>query len=668
MQISSYEEGIMPDQADKLFLNGVVVTMDANWRVIEHGAVAVRGSDIIAVGASEQLAAEYPEAEMIDCAGCAILPGLINGHAHIPMSLLRGLVADIQLDVWLFGYMFPVESTFVDEDFCYVGSMLSCAEMIRGGTTTFVDMYYFEDQVARAADETGMRAICGQTVMRMPTPDAPSYEDGLSRARRFVEEWHRHGRVIPTIAPHAPYTCTDEIYREAVALCREYGVPLVTHLSETAREVVESRQQRGMTPIAYAQSMGAFEVHCIGAHCIHATEDDILLLARHGAGAVPCPSSNLKLASGVGPYQRFIEAGVKTGLGTDGPASNDDQDMWAEIHLAALLPKGLSGDPTVVPAREALALATSRGAQAVGLEKIIGSLVPGKRADITVVELGQLHSAPRYRYANDVIYSYLVYTARNSDVRHTLVDGKFLLRDHELLTVDKASVLARAQAIADQIDAFLAQREDNLLSKIVAITGVTSTEIFEVQVKARIDNLDQVISKLSDPAITITKVSERTQHDTYFSFADPARGRIRLREDHRIDPGARLQPKYTMTLTEPAVHGEFPNAIMISRARYDATADRTVRFYREYFQPDRIASVEKHRRRWRILYQGKDFAVNVDELVNHDDSGPYVEIKSRTWSRSDAAEKAELIGALLQLFGVHESALIKQEYVDLKTI
>ncbi len=655
----------MLEQADMLFINGTVVTMDAGWNVIERGAVAVRGGAISAVGPTETLIAQYQADEVIDCAGCAILPGLINGHTHIPMSLLRGLVADIQLDVWLFGYMFPVESTFVDEEFCYVGSLLSCAEMIRGGTTTFCDMYFFEDQVARAADETGMRAICGQTVMRMPTPDAASYEDGIRRARRFVEQWSTHDRVIPTIAPHAPYTCTDEIYREAVALCREYGVPLVTHLSETAREVVESRQQRGMTPIAYVQSMGAFEVHCIGAHCIHATEDDILLMARHGAGAVPCPSSNLKLASGVGPYQRFIEAGVKTGLGTDGPASNDDQDMWTEIHLAALLPKGLSGDPTVVPAREALALATCWGAQAIGLEKIVGSLEPGKRADITVVEFGRLHSTPRYRYTNDAIYSYLVYTAHNSDVRHTMVDGRFLLRDHQLLTVDTEHVLMRAQAIADQIDLFLTQREDNLLSKIVAISGVKSIEIFEVQVKARISDSDQIIARLSDPAITITKSSERTQHDTYFSFSDPGRGRIRLREDHRLDPGARLQPKYTMTLTEPAVKGAYPNAVMSSRARYDAIADHTVRFYREYFQPDQITAVEKRRRRWRILYAGKDFAINVDELMNHEDPGPYLEIKSRTWSHSDAAEKVELIAALLRHFGVAESALIKQEYVEL---
>ncbi len=655
----------MPEQVDLLLCNGVVVTMDSAWRVIEGGAVAVRGRDIVAVGSTQELEAHYQAAEVIDCAGCVVLPGLINAHAHVPMSLLRGLAADIQLDVWLFGYMFPVEHTFVNPEFSYVGGLLACAEMIRGGTTTFVDMYYFEDQVARAADESGMRAICSQTVMRMPTPDAASYEEGLSRARHFVAEWRDHGRVIGTVAPHAPYTCTDEIYREAVAICREYGVPLNTHLSETAREVDESRQQRGMTPIAYAHSVGAFDVHCIGAHCIHATEEDIQLIYRHGAGVVPCPSSNLKLASGVGPYQRFLEVGVKTGLGTDGPASNDDQDMWTEIHLAALLPKGLSGDPTVVPAREALALATRRGAAAIGMETLIGTLEPGKRADLAIVELQHLHSTPRYRYATDVIYSYLVYMARNSDVRHTIVDGRFLMRDHVMLTVDEASIMQRAQEIADQIDSFLSQREENLLSKIVAISGVHSTEIFEVQVKARVKNVEQVLAQLNDPSITITKASERMQYDTYFSFADPKRGRIRLREDHRTDPGARLDAKYTITLTEPAVHGEYPNAIVVSRARYDARADRTVRFYREYFQPDRVTSIEKQRRRWRILYQGKDFAVNIDELRNHQHNEPFIEIKSRTWSRSDATEKATVIGELLRLFGIDESGLVNLEYVDL---
>jgi 5-methylthioadenosine/S-adenosylhomocysteine deaminase len=657
----------MSEAVDLLLINGAVVTMDADGSVFMDGAVAIRGRAIVAVGPSDELARRYTAGETRDCRGCAIIPGLINAHAHVPMSLLRGLVADQQLDVWLFGYMFPVESRFVDEDFVYTGTQLSCAEMIRGGTTTFVDMYYFEEQVARAADKAGMRAICGQTVMRLTTPDAASYDEGLERARRFIEDWHGHERIVPTIAPHAPYTCTDQIYHAAAALCRRYGMPLVTHLSETAREVAESREQREATPFGYADRVGAFDVRCIAAHGVHATEDDIIIMRERGVGVVPCPSSNLKLASGIAPIRRFIETGLRTGLGTDGPASNDDQDMWTEVHLAALLPKGVSGDPTAVPAQQALALATSSGARAIHLDHLIGSLVPGKRADIAIVELGRLHSAPRYVYAPDAIYTHLVYSARAGDVRDVLVDGRWLLRDRDLLTIDEQDVLRRAQAVANRVDAFLAEREENLLDKILAIGGVQQDELFEVQAKARISEeaAERMPQLLDNPEIAVTKPSERTQYDTYFTWDDARKGRIRLREDHRIDPGARLEPKYTITLTAPAERGEYLSVVRLGRARYTALADQTTRFYREYFQPDQVVAIEKQRRRWRIVYKGEDFAVNVDRLAGHRQPGPYLEIKSRTWSRKDADTKAALIGELLALFGVGESALVKQEYVEL---
>jgi 5-methylthioadenosine/S-adenosylhomocysteine deaminase len=341
--------------------------------------------------------------------------------------------------------------------------------------------------------------------------------------------------------------------------------------------------------------------------------------------------------------------------------------MFAEIHLAALLPKGTSGDPTAVPAREALALATSSGARAAHLDHLVGSLVPGKRADIIVVELGKLHSAPRYSYGHDAIYTQLVYSTHAGDVRDTIVDGRFLMRGRELLTVDAPNVLRRAQQIADGINAFLAEREENLLDKILAIGGVRQSEIFEVQVKAHIDAAqgEQIAALMGQEPITVTKASERTQYDTYFLWHDEEKGRLRIREDHRVDPGARQAAKYTITLTDPAERGEFPSAILLGRARYTAHADRTLRFYREYFQPDRVTEIEKRRRRWRILYKDADFAVNLDTLVGHDQPGPYLEIKSRTWGRKDAEHKVELIGELLALFGVTEPELVKQEYVEL---
>ena len=651
---------------DYILANAVVVTMDGDNTVVPDGAVAITGNTIVAVGPLDELRARVRAQEELDCSGCAILPGLINAHAHVPMSLLRGLVADVQLDVWLYGYMFPVESRFADAGFSYVGTRLSCAEMIKSGTTTFVDMYYFEDQVARAADESGMRAICAQTVMRFPTPDSPSYDAGLERARTFIHAWKEHPRVIPTVAPHAPYTCTDLIYREAVALCREYNVPLVTHLSETAREVKESLESVSRSPVAYAESVGCFEVDTIAAHCVHTDDRDWAILRAHDVGAVPCPSSNLKLASGVAPFAAMLAAGVTLGIGTDGPASNDDQDLLAEVHLAAMLPKGLGNDPTLVPARQALALATSLGAKAIHLDHLIGSLEAGKRADITVVDLTRLHSLPRYRYTPEAIYNYLVYTAHGGDVRHTLVDGRFLMRDGVLQTLDEEQVKREAQAIADRIDAFLREREANLLDKILAIGGVKQDESFEVQVKARMVDEQRLLEGLGSPDISITKASERTQYDTYFSFADPARGRVRYREDHRHDRGARLEPKYTLTLTVPAgVEDQYPHAVVLSRARYTAPADRSLRFYREYFAADRVSEIEKQRHRWRIIYKGEDFAVNFDRLMGQADAGPYLEIKSRTWSQRDAELKVSLIGELLERFGVQSDQLEHREYADM---
>ncbi len=657
-----------PEQqtVDCLLLNGTVVTMDGAGTIVENGAVAIAGTDIVAVGPADDLRARFRARDEVECGGCAILPGLINGHAHVPMSLLRGLVADVQLDVWLYGYMFPVESKFADAAFSYAGTRLSCAEMIRSGTTTFCDMYYFEDQVARAADEAGMRAICGQSVMRFPTPDAPSYDAGLERARAFIHAWKNHDRIIPAIAPHAPYTCTDEIYHEAVALAREYNVPLVTHLSETARELKESLETVQRSPVAYAESVGAFEVKAIAAHCVHTDDRDWAILRAHGVGAVPCPSSNLKLASGVAPFAEMLAAGVTVGIGTDGPASNDDQDLFTDVHLAAMLPKGLGNDPRLVPAKQALQLATSQGAKAVHLDGLIGSIEPGKRADIIVVDIRGSHTTPRYRYSPDAIYNYLVYAARGSDVRDTVVDGRFLMRDRVLQTLDEAEVRREAQAIADHIDAFLRERETNLLDKILAIGGVRQAEQFEVQVKAKLVDETRLLQALEAPDITITKASERTQYDTYFMFADPSRGRVRYREDHRHDPGARPAPKYALTLTVPTGgHNEISHTIVLSRARYTAPAEHSLRFYREYFGADRVVEIDKQRRRWRIDFKGEDFAVNFDRLVGHPESGPFLEIKSRTSSRRDAEHKAVLIEELLQRFGVAPSQLVHREYVDM---
>jgi 5-methylthioadenosine/S-adenosylhomocysteine deaminase len=301
------------------------------------------------------------------------------------------------------------------------------------------------------------------------------------------------------------------------------------------------------------------------------------------------------------------------------------------------------------------------------MSHLIGSLVLGKRADITVVELGRLHSAPRYTYAPDAIYSHLVYSARSSDVRDVVVDGKIVMRDRVLQTLDEEAVIARAQAVADRINTFLAGREQNLFDKLLALGGIAADEIFEVQVKAHItaEAAHSIAATVQGAPFTVTKASERTQYDTYFFFGKRDQARIRLREDHRTDIGARMEAKYTITLTAPPEQDTFPSAIVISRARFSARANHTQRFYREYLQPETAVEISKQRRRWRILYKGEDFALNLDVLTGKPNAGPFLELKSRTWSRRDADTKAALIGEMLALFGVDEGALVKQEYVEL---
>lgn len=451
---ASHSVALTTVPVDLLLTGGTVVTMDPDWRVLPDGAVAVRDGAIVAVGTRAELGAGFVGAEVRDCIGCAVLPGLVNGHTHLAMSPFRGMVADKALQEWLFDYIFPAEQRFVDAAFVRAGSRLAAAELIRGGTTTFADMYFFEEEVAQVAAEVGLRAVCGQAVMDLPTPDAATAAEGLSRAERFLTQWQGHPLVTPAVAPHAPYTCSPDTFGAAAALARRFGVPLLTHLAETAREVAESQTKNGVSPIAWAAEAGAFAAPCIAAHCVHVTDADIAQLVQQGVGVVPCPTSNLKLASGVAPYARLLDAGVHLGLGTDGPASNDDLDMWSELHLAALLPKGLSGDPTALPARAALALATRGGAAAVHLGGSVGQLTPGWRADIVVVDLGGLHTSPRFRRDPDAIYTTLVYGSRSSDVRDVLVDGRWLLSDGQLLTVDAGSARVAAQSYADAIDAW----------------------------------------------------------------------------------------------------------------------------------------------------------------------------------------------------------------------
>src|SRR6266545_654928 len=434
--------------------------MDSQFTVYRPGAVAVAGDAIAAVGPD---ALAYQGAETIDCRGRVVMPGLVNAHTHVPMTLLRGLADDLRLDVWLMGYMMPVEREFVSPEFVRLGTLLACAEQIRGGVTTFNDMYYFEEHVAQAAADVGMRAVCGQTVMKFPAPDAASYEDSLQMAREFIERWKDHPLIVPAIAPHAPYTCTAEILRATADLAKEFDVPLHTHLAETAFEVENMRNENGIPVIPYVKKQGLLEAKVIAAHCVHMDTGEIRTLMHARAGISHNPSSNLKLASGFAPVIKMLEAGLNVGIGTDGPASNNDLDMFEEVRLAAFIAKAVTNDPTSLPASWALLMATRLGAQALHIGHLTGSLEVGKRADLILVDVSPLHNAPSFKRAADNAYAQIVYASKSTDVSDVMVNGKWLMRDHQLLTLKEDELLAEANEIAKKIDAFLINREQSVL-------------------------------------------------------------------------------------------------------------------------------------------------------------------------------------------------------------
>jgi 5-methylthioadenosine/S-adenosylhomocysteine deaminase len=639
--------------------------MDEKFTSYEPGALAIEGDKIIAVGPDADLRREISARETIDCSGKVLMPGLVNAHTHVPMTLLRGLADDLRLDVWLMGYMMPVEREFVSPDFVRLGTQIACVELIRTGVTCFADMYYFEDHVARATAEAGLRAVCSQTVLKFPAPDAAFYEESLAAAREYIQRWKGHPLIEPSVAPHAPYTCTDEILRASAALAVEFDVPLHIHLSETALEVENSRAEHGMPVIPYVKKQNIFDAKVLAAHCVHVDEGEIKTLQHHGAGVAHNPSSNLKLASGFAPISRMIEAKLNVGIGTDGPASNNDLDMFEEVRLAALLAKGHVGDPTTVPAPVALSMATRLGANALHLGHITGTLETGKRADLILVDLSPLHNSPRFHHDQNGIYAQLVYAANSNDVTDVMVNGRWLMRDHQLMTLDEKDLIAQAEAYARRIDAFLIEREQSVLSKLIAIGGATEGESFEIQAKVHIADPAPVLKALKKPEIEILYSRHYQEYDTYFAFADPSQGRVRYREDEYIDEkGQVTNVRYRLTLLGPAREGHFPSDVLLSRSRYLAPASHSLRFYREYFKPVHETNIEKDRLRWRVLFHGTEFYINLDR-VEKPDLGYFLEVKSRTWSRRDAEYKAAHTMDLIQFLGASVDEMEIQDYFEL---
>ena len=650
--------------ADILLTNAHVLTMDENLGQYNPGALAVIGDSIAAVGPEAEIRKEYQGKETIDCGGKVLMPGLINAHTHVPMTLLRGLADDLRLDVWLMGYMMPVEREYVSPEFVRLGTSLGCAELIRSGVTTFNDMYYFEEDIAKATAAAGMRAVCGQTVLKFPTPDADSYEDAMERARDYIKRWKDHPLIVPSIAPHAPYTCTNEILHAATDLAMEFDVPLHIHIAETALEVENMRNEQGMPVVPYVKKLGLFEAKVIAAHCVHIDTGEMRTLLHAGAGVAHNPSSNLKLASGFAPVVKMLETGLNVGIGTDGAASNNDLDMFEEVRLAAFIAKAVNNDPTSLPASLALTMATRLGAQALHIGHLTGSLTPGRRADLILINIAPLHNSPSFKRAADNTYAQIVYAGKSTDVSDVMVNGKWLMRAHELLTLNEAELLEQAAEVARKIDMFLVEREQSVLSKLIALGGSMEQESFEVQVKVRITDETAIVQALKEPGIEIVRYRHYRQHDSYFAFEDASQGRLRYREDDFLDPsGTVTNTRARLTLLGQKREDKFEHDVLLSRSRFYAPAAQGLRFYREYFKPRQETPITKDRERWLIKFKDTEFFVNVDEMIEPA-LGHFVEIKSRTWSRKDAVVKANLTNELLEVLGISNSQTVANDYIE----
>jgi 5-methylthioadenosine/S-adenosylhomocysteine deaminase len=437
--------------ADLILSGGIVVSMDAARTIFPDGSVAIRNDSILAVGPRAEIEARYQAAQTIDARGTLVLPGFINGHVHVPMTLFRGLHDDVTLHDWLYKYIFPAEAKNVNEEFVRWGTKLAAAEQIRSGVTTFADMYYFEDAVAEETKSAGMRGVVGETFIDFPAPDNKTNAEMLAYTEKFLKKWQGDPLIHAAVAPHSIYTCSKKTIQDAAALARKYHSPILIHVSEMKKEWDDSEKQNGMSPVQYLESIGVLGPDLVAAHCIFVDQADRKLLAERNVGCVHNPSSNMMIASGVAPVPEMRAAGIAVGLGTDGPAgSNNDLDLMEEIDLAAKLAKITKMDPLALNAKSVVEMATIDGARALHMEKEIGSLEPGKKADIILIGLDAPNAVPMYD-----IYAQIAYSLKASDVETVIIGGRLVMRDRKLLTIDEPRVLEKAREYGKSVSSSL---------------------------------------------------------------------------------------------------------------------------------------------------------------------------------------------------------------------
>jgi len=430
---------------------GTIVTMDSQRTIYADGAIAIAGDEIVAVGPRSVIEAHYQSPETIDARGKLILPGLINGHTHVPMTLFRGLHDDVTLNDWLYKYIFPAEAKNVTEEFVRWGTRLAAAEQIRSGVTTFADMYYFEDAVAEETKKAGMRGLLGETLIDFPAPDNKDHAAMLAYTEKYLQKWQGDPLIHASVAPHSIYTCSQKTLQDSAALARKYHAPILIHLSEMKKENDDSLKNNGMSPTQYLNKIGVLGPDVVGAHCIFVDEADRKMLAEKHVGCVHNPSSNMMIASGVAPVPEERAAGIAVGLGTDGPAgSNNDLDLMEEMDLAAKLAKITKMSPLALNAKAVVEMATIDGARALHMESEIGSLEKGKKADLIVISLDEPNAVPVYD-----IYAQLAYALKANDVETVIIGGRVVMKDHKLLTVDEEAAIAKAKEYGEKVKASL---------------------------------------------------------------------------------------------------------------------------------------------------------------------------------------------------------------------
>lgn len=420
--------------------------MDPQRRIIEDGGVAVSGESIAAIGESNAIKARYEASRVMDVHGALVMPGLINAHTHMAMSLFRGLAEDRSLQDWLQNLIFPAEARNVTPEFVTWATRLSALEMIRGGTTTAADMYYFEEQVAQALKDAGMRGVLGETIIGFPAPHNKTPEAAFAYTEKFLSRWRGDSLITAAVAPHSIYTCSEKLLKDSAAMARAYHAPILIHLAEAPSERDISRREHGVSPVQYLARIGLLGPDVLGAHCVWLEHADIETLAHFGTGCSYNPSSNMKTAAGVMPATELLAADVPTGIGSDGPASNNNQDMFLEMNLGAKLQKLSRMDPTAMRADQTVAMATINGARALHIEKQTGSLEAGKRADFIVIDLTAPHATPLYN-----VYAQIVYALKASDVRSVVINGKIVMEDRKILTLDEAAILAKAAVMKQRV-------------------------------------------------------------------------------------------------------------------------------------------------------------------------------------------------------------------------